>query len=219
MKIQKRWISVLLVSVMTVSLMPGNSVALSAYAEEPDSIILSDTGGIETIELGNESPESTKMEPESEVNEPEPEVFESESEAYEPEPEIDLQEGAVPEVEPETATPSDADTVIAADEERTELQKTTSGTIGDLTWTLADDGTLTVSGTGAMPDLIYDKYPWYNLGSSIKKVVIEAGVTHIGRDSFASALAYGMLTTVDIKGNPSMGAAVLNTTVKIGGRI
>lgn len=88
MKIQKRWISVLLVSVMTVSLMPGNSVALSAYAEEPDNIILSDTGLIETIELGNESQESTKTDPESEVYEPEPEVFESESEAYESEPEI-----------------------------------------------------------------------------------------------------------------------------------
>lgn len=238
MKIQKRWISVLLVSVMTVSLMPGNSVALSAYAEEPDNIILSDTGLIETIELGNESQESTKTDPESEVYEPEPEVFESESEAYESEPEIfeseseayepeleiDLQEGAVPEVEPETATPSDADTVIVADEERTELQKTTSGTIGDLTWTLADDGTLTVSGTGAMPDLSYNKYPWYNLGSSIKKVVIEADVTHIGENSFASTLAYGMLTTVDIKGNPSMGAQAFKllswlTTVTYNGTV
>ena len=56
-----------------------------------------------------------------------------------------------------------------------------SGTCGDnLTWTLDDAGTLTISGTGAMYDYSQnDEAPW---GSSfaIKAVVIEEGVTSIG---------------------------------------
>ena len=53
-----------------------------------------------------------------------------------------------------------------------------SGTTGDCTWTLDDDGVLTISGNGAMGD---DYSPW---GKSITSVIIESGVTSIGRDAF-----------------------------------
>ena len=56
-----------------------------------------------------------------------------------------------------------------------------SGTCGDnLTWTLDSNGTLTISGTGAMED-----YPWRRYRSSIKNVVIKDGVTSITGYAFA----------------------------------
>ena len=61
-----------------------------------------------------------------------------------------------------------------------------SGTCGsNLTWTLDDQGTLTITGTGAMADWDYPSYePWYSVRSSIKTVVIENGVTAIGKCAF-----------------------------------
>ena len=59
-----------------------------------------------------------------------------------------------------------------------------SGTCGDdLTWTLDDAGTLTVSGTGGMY-FSYDSVPWRSYWSSIKNVVLEQGVTNIGSYAF-----------------------------------
>jgi hypothetical protein len=59
-----------------------------------------------------------------------------------------------------------------------------SGTAGPLTWTLSDS-TLTISGTGAMPDYFSDlTVPWYSCRSSITGVIIEDGVTSIGEQAF-----------------------------------
>ena len=61
-----------------------------------------------------------------------------------------------------------------------------SGTCGaNLTWTLDDAGTLTISGTGAMED--YERYgentaPWY--GRNIKTAILEKGVLTIGNSAF-----------------------------------
>jgi len=67
-----------------------------------------------------------------------------------------------------------------------------SGTTGELTWTLSSHCTLTISGTGAMPDysvfinmrggsdIVYT--PWAQL--SVASVVIEDGVTSIGDNAF-----------------------------------
>ena len=56
----------------------------------------------------------------------------------------------------------------------------------NLTWKLDADGTLTISGTGAMKDYDYDNNlsPVYN-NSNVKKVVIEDGVTSIGTAAFS----------------------------------
>ncbi|MBR2549711.1 MAG: leucine-rich repeat protein [Clostridiales bacterium] len=59
---------------------------------------------------------------------------------------------------------------------------TDSGSCGNLTWELDDEGLLTISGTGNMPDLSYA--PWYDYISSIKSVVIDSGVTSIGNYAF-----------------------------------
>ena len=65
------------------------------------------------------------------------------------------------------------------------LDGATSGTCGEnLTWTLDDDGTLTISGTGAMDDFHHSTgAPWY-YADPITRVVIEDGVTYIGSFAF-----------------------------------
>lgn len=55
----------------------------------------------------------------------------------------------------------------------------------DLTYTLVD-GTLTISGTGDMPDWSFAGAPWYDSRDSITAVVIEEGVTSIGGRAFYS---------------------------------
>ena len=53
----------------------------------------------------------------------------------------------------------------------------------NLTWTLDDAGTLTISGTGKMEE--YNTWdnpaPW---GTSVKKAVMQSGVTRIGGEAF-----------------------------------
>ena len=59
-----------------------------------------------------------------------------------------------------------------------------SGTCGEnLTWTLSDEGVLTISGTGAMTDYS-SSAPWYSSRSSITSVIISDGVTSIGYGAF-----------------------------------
>ena len=60
-----------------------------------------------------------------------------------------------------------------------------TGTCGDnLRWTLSN-GTLIISGTGAMEDYYYNVVsPWYDYRSSIKSVIINDGVTSIGKEAF-----------------------------------
>ena len=73
-----------------------------------------------------------------------------------------------------------------------------SGTCGDnLSWVLDDTGTLTISGTGAMPNWTSSSNaPWYAKRSSIKRVVIADGVTSIG--SYAFFYHYIGLSSVTI---------------------
>ncbi len=60
----------------------------------------------------------------------------------------------------------------------------TCGAEGDnVTWTLDDNGTLTISGTGAMENHNGSSSPFYNNGN-IKTVVIGSGVTSVGEYAF-----------------------------------
>ncbi len=55
----------------------------------------------------------------------------------------------------------------------------------NLTWALSCDGTLTISGTGAMVHYwAYEDIPWWNYRGSIQRIVIEEGVTTIGNHAF-----------------------------------
>ena len=53
----------------------------------------------------------------------------------------------------------------------------------EITWNLSDDGTLTISGTD-MPNYSTNNQPWKSQKGAIQKVVIENGVTNIGRYAF-----------------------------------
>lgn len=71
-----------------------------------------------------------------------------------------------------------------------------SGTTGDCTWILDDNGTLTISGNGAMADY-RDSGPWCNLSVPVKSVVFEKGVTYIGNDSFEDCKTLESVTFSD----------------------
>ena len=62
-----------------------------------------------------------------------------------------------------------------------------SGTVGSISWSFAEDtGTLTISGTGEMPG--YDnaeKLPWYAIREGITTVVVEDGITALGKRAFS----------------------------------
>ncbi len=74
-----------------------------------------------------------------------------------------------------------------------------SGTCGDsVTWTLDEDGIMSISGTGDMTDYSVDfqQYsPWYAFRNRIKTVNVEDGITSVGAYAFADSSG---LTTVDI---------------------
>ena len=91
----------------------------------------------------------------------------------------------------------------------------TSGTCGEnLTWTLGEDGTLTISGTGDM----YDYYNDFFGQSKIKNVIIKNGVTSIGNSAFEIC---GKLTSIEIPNSvTSIGNRAFNycrslTSIKI----
>lgn len=135
---------------------------LSAMAEE-ESVLLEAS---ELLSLVEDAVEETEML--EEIAEPE------ETDASEVEAPEETEGPVATETSEETEAP-----VLNSDE------IVDSGTCGDnLTWTLSNDGVLTISGTGAMED--YDDYwyfaPWYEY--AVSSVVIEEGVTRLGMYSF-----------------------------------
>jgi len=70
----------------------------------------------------------------------------------------------------------------------------TSGTCGDnLTWTLDDEGLLTISGTGEMKNCS-SCGPW---GTEVKEAMIEKGVTSIGNYAFAYCRSLSSISIPD----------------------
>ena len=100
---------------------------------------------------------------------------------------------SAPAQEAETAAPTEA-----ADESAPEIVD--SGTCGDdLTWTLDDAGTLTISGTGVMRNYSNssDNRSLFYDNDSIISVVIEDGVTYIGEYAFYDCDALTNITLPD----------------------
>lgn len=64
-----------------------------------------------------------------------------------------------------------------------------SGTCGEnVSWVLDSDGTMTISGTGAMPDYeVPEDLPWAEYILDIKKVIVEDGITSVGDWAFFGA--------------------------------
>lgn len=59
-----------------------------------------------------------------------------------------------------------------------------SGKLGTLTWALTENGTLTISGKGGMPNLQKEAYPWYAYRDAVKSVVTGGEVANIGYVAF-----------------------------------
>ena len=91
------------------------------------------------------------------------------------------------------AEANDDISVAALSENDDEAVGASSGTTGECIWTLDDEGTLTISGNGKMGDHVYT-LPW---GRSIKSVIIEKGVTNIGRWVFYDCRGLKSITIPD----------------------
>lgn len=82
-----------------------------------------------------------------------------------------------------------------ADGETAQNSTVASGECGDnLAWTLDDQGTLTVSGTGPIPSYDYRSTPWYDYRNQVMAVIIENGVTAIGSNAFFNMPQISSLT-------------------------
>ncbi len=60
-----------------------------------------------------------------------------------------------------------------------------SGSVNaNIHWVLdADTGTLTISGTGAIPSYRFSEPPWYGYRTNVSRIVIEEGITEVGERS------------------------------------
>ena len=89
---------------------------------------------------------------------------------------------------------SEGTTETTPDELEIPASVTAAGVCGEhLTWSLGTDGTLTISGTGAMYN--FGEVPWYDYRNEITEAVIESGATTIGDYAFYNC---GMLTSATI---------------------
>lgn len=74
------------------------------------------------------------------------------------------------------------------------ITPTLSGTCGkNVSYSISDDGVLTISGTGAMNNFTYKSdisdCPWHGVRYALKKIVVEDGVTSIGSYAFSFDLS------------------------------
>ena len=96
-----------------------------------------------------------------------------------------------------------------------------SGTSGDVSWTLTSDGVMTISGTGAMADYNGYDYPWNSESDYITSVVIEEGVTTIGKCAFfdcynlASVSIPASVTSIGASAFSNCGKTATTLTVTI----
>ena len=172
----KRMISLLLCAVMLITMLPAQTMAMET---EETEVFLEETESVpeETETVPEENTEPTTEETVA-VTETvtEPTVAEEPAAAETTGPMVE--NVIVTEVAAESAMGS-AEVMAAA-----AVAQGTCGT--DLTWTFNEDtGVLRISGTGAMSDYTSSSIPWCDYGYSIKSVVIEEGVTSIGRSAFS----------------------------------
>ncbi len=89
----------------------------------------------------------------------------------------------------------------------------TSGYYKNLTWTLDNAGTLTISGSGVMADYGWWSSPWYAHADSITTVTIESGVTNIADYAFRGC---SKLTSITIpSGVTSIGDSAFHGCSKL----
>jgi|GEM_PF-2501887 len=94
-----------------------------------------------------------------------------------------------------------------------------SGTCGTaVNYTLKSDGTLIISGTGAMDDFEDSNPEYYSSKTDVKKIIIENGVTYIGKYAFymfANATFVSIANTVTEIGESAFDSCISLTSVSI----
>ena len=155
--------------------------ATKAKATEPKA-----TEPKETEAKASETEPAKPTEKETEATEPEAtEPKESETKASETEPAATTEKETVA-TEPEATEPKAKRKELPKTVSKKKASKIHSGSLGsNITWTLDDNGTMTVSGSGAMPS-IENNDEWKQDAAAAKTVVIEAGVTSICKNAFAN---------------------------------
>ena len=155
MKNAKKSLSLFLVLVMMLSLFPASAFAAETIPAEDEASVLTEEGDALPAEEGED----------------EGVIAPAEDPAPEPE-------------ETGEAAPDDAAETEALPQ--TDDIQDYSGTCGtNLTWTLSDDGVLTISGTGSMTSYSTSNLaPWNSYKNSITSLVVESGVTTIGNYAF-----------------------------------
>ena len=186
----KKIISLFLSFLMVAALLPFNvwAAELEENAPAEENKIIEETEPVAEEEAILEEPAEEPVLEEEPISEEEsvPEEF-PEEEILQPE------EPAEEEVIITEEASEEAETVLASDI----VASGYCGGEGDgtnLTWTLDAEGTLTISGEGAMADYKGTSYngvggtsaPWGEHWESLQKLVIEEGVTSIGNYAFIS---------------------------------
>lgn len=170
----RRSLSLLLALAMTTSLLGGTAWAAEETTADSSAPVAETAEAADSSESTEEAVASlpaqeAELQPEQQTKE-------------ETEPETKQQ--TKDEVKPETKEPVPSKEQAAPEQETSPATMATEGTCGEqLTWKL-EDGTLTISGTGAMEDYVNGSAPWYAERDQIQTVVIEAGVTSIGSYAF-----------------------------------
>ena len=87
---------------------------------------------------------------------------------------------------------------VCAAETESAQSVASNGTTGDCTWTLDDDGTLMISGSGKMADYRYSAYfPYAPWGTNVTKVIIKSGVMNVGNCAFVNCAGLTSVTIAD----------------------
>ncbi|MBQ9664154.1 MAG: TRAP transporter substrate-binding protein DctP, partial [Oscillospiraceae bacterium] len=109
----------------------------------------------------------------------------AESNVSEESPQVEAE--MIPSVE-EPATKEAKEATLQSEEkdgEKTAERMAGSGTCGEsVSWTLDDNGVLTISGSGAMYDYFQKQTPWNSCQEQVRKLVVQSGVTELGRCAF-----------------------------------
>lgn len=230
-KTNRRLLALVLCLAMLFSCVPQGAIPVFAAGDDTASQGQPDTGETPT------DPEVTTepTEPEDTTAPTEPEVT---TEPTEPE---DTTAPTEPEVTTEPTQPEDttAPTEPGVTTEPTEPEDTTaptepevdtgsnaapqgevqSGTAGEnVTWTLTEDGLLTISGEGPMKDYAYsvtNVAPWKDLG--VTRVVVEEGVTSVGAFAFYEVATLEKVTlppSLTVIGNEAFkGSGLVQVTI------
>lgn len=179
----KKIISLFLSFLMVAALLPYNVWAMELREEnetEEEEIHECEIEG-EHIHEEEFQHEESVSEEDGELSEEQESVSEEILEEETVQPEEPLEEETITEEISNEAETLGAASVVASGD--------CGASGGNLKWTLDSNGTLTISGSGAMKDFTItinkgSYSPWWSYNSSIKSLVIESGVTTIGSGAF-----------------------------------